>query len=319
MEKITKHKFSSSLIWKITEQLLSASITLMLTMILARILSPKEFGVITLAVVFVSFSEIFIQAGFNTALIKKTDSDWLDYSTALVLSMSLAVLLYSTVYFFAPAASVYYNIKELTIVLRTIALVIFFNGINTILIAKNVSLMNFRFLFYVNITSSLLSGVVGIVLALLKYGIWALVFQKLLQQVALSFFLSIFYNWGNGFSFSKQRMKYLLSFSSKVLLGHFIAFVSDNIYSTVIGKIYSTEELGYYDKADTIPKSLVLNLVTALMSVSLPTFSSYQCNTLEMKRVTRKVVKMATYIIFPVIFGIYATANQLVVVLFSNK
>lgn len=319
MNKISKMQFSSNLIWKLAEQFSSVALSLILAMILARLLEPADFGAIALITIFTLFSDIFVQAGFNTALVQKKETDALDYSTVMVLSIGVGAILYFGIFLFAPYVADYFEIEELTAVLRCFSIIILINGLNATLSSAAIRQMKFRLLFRANLTSTIVSGIASVILAFMGYGIWTLVLQKILQQIMITIIISVALKWKYSIAFSIDRAKSLFAFSSKVLGSSIIAFISDNTYSAIIGKVYSTRDLGYSSKADTLPSAVVLNAVTALMSVLLPTFSSYQENIEEMKHVARRIVRTATYIIFPMVFGLAVTAKGVIILVFSEK
>lgn len=319
MNRVSKIQFSTNLIWKVAEQFTSVSVSLILAMILSRLLEPADFGLIALMMIFTSFSDIFVQAGFNTALVQKKECDSLDFSTVMLLSIVVAMALYAGIFFCAPYLASYYNAEGLAVVLRVFSIIILLNGLNAVLGAAAIREMKFRLMFKANLIGTVFSGSISILLALMGYGIWALIIQKIFQQCIILIIMSIGLKWKYSLVFSIERAKGLFTFASKVLGGAFIAFLSDNTYSAIIGKVYSTDDLGYVNRADTLPSALILNAVTALMGVLLPTLSSYQDDLKEMKSVVRKVIRTATYVIFPMIFGLAAIAKGVIIIGFSEK
>lgn len=317
--KVTGKQFANNFIWKVLEQFGAQIITLILTILLARILDPKSFGVISLTSIFISFSDIFVQGGLNTAILQKEKVDKLDYSTVTFLSLVLAVVMYAIIFIISPIIAGYYDTPELELVLKVLAIIIFFNAINALLYAAVLKNMKVKLSFISNIISGIISGSIGIALALNGAGVWALVVQKLVQQFVITIILSFSLRWKFSIKYSSERAKTLFKFSFKVLAGSMIAFISDNSYNAIIGKSYSTEQLGYCDKGDQLPKSTILNIVMALVGVSLPTLSSYQSDLPKLKDMTRKIVRVSSFIIFPMAIGMIVTAQDVIILLFTEK
>lgn len=319
MKQVTGQKFINSLIWRLLEQYSAQGITLVLTIILTRILNPSDYGIIALTMIFIAFSDILTKDGFIVALVQKKDVEETDYSTAAIISLLVSFTLYFIIFIISPYVSIFYAEESLTKVLRVLTLVIFANAFGAILSAKAVRAMNFKLLFITRVVSSIISGIVGICMALTGYGVWSLVMQILLQQIIYDIILVFSLKWKVIFSYSIEKAKMLTSFGSKITIGSLIAFFSDSIYGVIIGRNYSTKDLGYFNQGDKLPQALVLNVSSAIAGVVLPTLSSYQDDIAMVKNITRRVVRTSCYMIFPLCFGLVVTARSVVTILFTSK
>jgi len=319
MKKVTKAQFLSSSVWKLVETFATKGVSLLLSLILARLLLPSDYGIIALTVVFLSLSDLFIQGGFNTALIQKEKVDEADYSTVLVLALAIATVIYVLIFVLSPLVANFFGTELLSSVLRVLGLVVFlqaFASIRTAIVTRN---MQFRVLFWCNFIGSILSGVVGIVMALLAFGVWALVAQQFLQQLFALLLLFYKIKWKPVFRFEPKRIKKLFSFSSGVLTSSLLSYVGDSVYSVFFGKAYSVRDLGYLDKGAQLPRQLSLYTFGSLTSVLLPTFSSRQSDPDSLKRLMRKITAFTAYIIFPLMAFLCVSADQIIILLLTEK
>ena len=319
MQQVTREQFTHNAMWKLVELFSTKLISLAISLVLARLLLPENYGVVALTTVFLSFSDIFIQSGFNTALIQKKEVDDVDYSTVLYLSLLIAAVLYCIIFFAAPFISQYYDEPVLRSALRVISILLFFQALAAVRRAMIVRNMQFRLLFFSSSISNLISGIVGIGMAYFNFGVWALVTQQVLYNICETFILFILMKWKPVFVFSWDRVKKLFPFGSGVLLSSLLDFVGSNIASLAIGRVYSVKELGYYNKGGELPQMISLYTFNAMNSVLLPTLASRQSDLEGMKAVVRKVISMSCYVIFPVMAGMMVVSNRLIVLLLTEK
>lgn len=292
---------------------------MLVSIILARILSPSDYGLIAITSIFIGLSEILIDGGFSTAIIRKNNVDEKDYGIALVSSLSLATVLYLVLFFLAPFISKYFNEPALIAVLRVISLTMFVQAFSVIRIGYINRNLQFKLLFQCNLISGIISGLMGILAALFGLGIWALVIQRLFQQLISTVLLfkkiEIKYKIRGSFS----QLQDLLSFGFGVVGSSLLNYVGSYIYNLVIGKRFSATELGYYDKGAQLPMQFSLYTFGAMSSVLLPTLSSYQDDLAKVKHIVRKIVRMTGYLIFPLMIGMMVTAEDLIVLLLTSK
>lgn len=224
MKEITKASAAKNSIWKLLESFLSKGVSMLVSIVLARILLPDDYGIIAFTSVFINLSDTLIQAGFSTALIRKEKVDEKDYSTVLGISIIMAFFLYIVIFLSAPIISNFYNEPLLVNVLRVIALSLFFQAFASVRTAIVSREMKFRVLFICSMVSNVLSGIVGIAIAYLGFGVWALVIQQLAQQLILTVSLFIAVKMKVKFKIYKESAKELVPFSIKVLTSSLLSF-----------------------------------------------------------------------------------------------
>ena len=316
---VTKSQFISGATWKIVESFSAKGISFVVSIILARMLMPEDYGLLALTAVFTTFSDMLIDAGFSTALIRKKDVDEYDYSSVLLMSIIIAVVLYTIIFFSAPAVGSYYNEPQLPKVLRVIALILFIQAFNSTRNASIAREMKFKLQFYCSFAACIISGTIGIILAYIGCGVWALVAQQLSQSLVFTLLIFIKIRWEFKWRFDINRMTEMLKFGSGVVGSSFINYLATSISSIVIGKHYSVKNLGYYDKGGQMPMQISLYTFSALSSVLLPTLSSHQSNLDDVKRIMRKVTHMTAFVVIPIMAGLAITSRELILLLLTEK
>ena len=319
MGVISKEQFVKGSFWKLLERFTGRGISLVVSVVLARILSADDYGLIALTTVFTNLSEILIDAGFSTALIRKQDVDDEDYACVFTISSFISVILYILLFFTAPLISNYYVKPELKNVLRVMGVILFiqaFASTRNAFVNRN---MQFKLLMKCNTIAAIISGIVGITLAYCGLEVWVLVIQRLLQQAIITFLLFMKIRWKPKFKFNKQKFKDLFGFSAGVIGASIVNYVENCVNSLVVGKHYSISDLGYMDKANLLPEQISLNSFGAMTNVLLPTVSSYQNDIERLKEVVRKVVRYTAFLLFPIMLGILSIAKEAVIVLFTEK
>ena len=319
MSEISKVQFAKGTIWKVLERFTGRGISLVISVILARILTPDDYGLIALTTVFTNLSEILIDAGFSTALIQRKEIDDDDYSCVFMINCIISAVLYVLLFLAAPAISQYYERPELTAVLRTMGVVLFIQAFASTRNAYVNRNMQFKLLMKCNTVAVIISGTVGIVMAYNGCGVWSLVAQRLLQQLIVTVILLVSVKWKLKWRFDRRKLKELFGFSVNVIGSSLVNYVENCANSLVVGKRYSVADLGFYDKGYILPEQISLNSFGAMTNVLLPTVSSYQNNLQRLKKVIRKVVGYTGYFIFPVMLGLLSVSREAVIVLFTEK
>ncbi len=319
MEKVTKKQFASNSIWKILESFLSKGVTLLVSIVLARLLDASVFGLIALTAVFTSLADILLENGFTAALISKKNCDDVDYSNSIVVSFIIALALYIIVFFSAPSLAAYYEEPDLVGIMRILGLIYFVQIFAAPRTAKVTRQMKFRLLFVCNLVSSIISGVIGIVFAYLNFGAWAIVIQRLSQQVLLTIILFIFIRWKIKFKVDFRRMLDLTKNTFGIVIGLLINYAGTAITSLVIAKIYSVTDLGYYDKGPSLPMQLSLYTFGAITSVLLPTLVSYQGDIEKIKSIVRRLNRLIAFVLAPMMVGMLLVSKELIIVLYGDK
>ncbi|AEE16173.1 lipopolysaccharide biosynthesis protein [Treponema brennaborense] len=318
-EKITKNTVISSLIWKFLERGGVQGVQFILSIVLARLVTPSDYGVIALLLVFVQIANVFIQSGFNTALIQKKDSDDVDFSSILYLSLFISAVLYLLLFFISPIIAEFYNQPVLKPLLRVISITLFFGAVNSVQSAYISKTMQFKRFFFSSMGAVIGSGILGIILAYFGFGVWALVFQQLSSVFLTCVILWFTVKWRPKLLFSFERVKQLFGFGWKLLCSALLDTVFRNIYNLVIGRLYSSSQLGVFNRGQQFPQVIASNLDGSIQSVMLPTLSANNDNVQEVKRITRRSISTSAYILMPCMFGLAAVAEPLVKLLLTDK
>lgn len=318
-QQVSKNRVISSLIWKFLERGGVQGIQFVLSIVLARLVTPEDYGIIAILLVFIQIATVFIQSGFNTALIQKKESDDLDFSSIFYLSLFVAGILYIILFFASPFVARFYKSESLTQLLRVISLTLFFGAVNSVQNAYVSKTMQFRRFFFSSMGAVIGSGVVGIIMAYKGFGVWALVFQQLVKDFLICIILWFTVKWRPKLIFSFTRVKTLFSFSWKLLVSALLDTVFRNLYSLIVGRIYNKETLGYFNRGYQFPHVIASNLDGSIQSVMLPTLSAHNDDIAEVKRITRRSISMSAFLLMPCMFGLAAVAEPLVKVLLTDK
>ena len=311
-------KVFSSLIWKFLERIGTQGIQFFVSILLARFLLPSDYGVVSMILVFIAVANVFVQTGFNTSLIQKKNVDELDFSSIFFVSFAIASISYILLFVAAPFIADFYNMPE-TKILRLLALTLFFGAINSIQEAKISKTLKFKKLFLSSIGAIICSGSTGVIMALNGYGAWALVGQQLVNSIVTCVILWFTSGWKPKLMFSFKRVKELFSFGWKVLCSSLLDTIYLNLYNLVIGKIFDSKTLGVYNKGEQFPKLIKTNVDGAIASVMLPVYAEKQEDKLKVKKMVKRSITTSAFIMFPMMFGLAAVAEPIVVILLTDK
>ncbi len=314
-----KNEVISSLIWKFLERIGTQGVQFIVSIILARLLLPSDYGVVSMILVFTAIANVFIQTGFSTSLIQKKDSDELDFSSVFYISLLIAAICYVILFFAAPIIASFYNMPAITSILRVISLTLFFGAINSVQNAKIAKEMKFKKLFLSGLVAILISGTTGVLMAYKGFGPWALVGQQIANSIATTIILWFTSGWQPKLMFSINRVKSLLSYGWKILCSALLDTIYQNIYNLVIGKFYSSSTLGNYNKGEQFPKLIAVNVDGAISSVMLPAYSKQQDRKDKLKKMVRRSIVTSSLLLFPMMFGLAAVAETVVKVLLTEN
>ena len=309
----------NGLLWKFLERFGVSGVQFILQIILARLLSPDDYGVLSIMIIFTTLANVFIQNGFNTSLIQKQDVDNRDYSSVFWLSILFSILLYIILFLFAPVLADFYKMPQICFPFRIISLMIIPGALNSIQIAIVSKKMDFKKIFTSNLFSIILSGIIGIMLAYLGAGIWALVFQTLLNVLLACLVMWFTVKWRPSLIFDFNRVKILFGYGWKLLVSTLLDTLYQDLSSLVIGKKYNSTTLGYYNRGKQFPQFLINSINGAIQSVMLPAISSIQDYKEQVKSMMRRSITLSSYIIFPVMVGLAVVAEPTVKILLTNK
>lgn len=315
-----KSNIIKSLVWKFLERIGTQGVQFIVAIVLARLLSPADFGLIALVTVFVTIANVFVQSGLNTALIQKKNADNLDFSTVFYSCLILAILLYVGLFFGSPIIAKFYNNQtELVPVIRVLGLMLPLGAMNAIQEAYIARNMMFKKLFYRSIGAIIPAGVIGVFLAYLGFGIWSLVIQQLSNSMFICIIMWFTVKWRPDLSFSLERWKGLFSFGWKLLCSALLDTFYRNIRDLVIGKLFTPTDLGFYNRGDQFPKLIITNINTSIQSVLLPSLSTVQDDRVRLKSLARRSIKTSSFLILPLMTGLAAVARPLTLVILGEK
>lgn len=280
-----------------------------MTIALARILTPKDFGLIGMLMIFIQISQAAVDGGFNLALIQKKDTDEEDYSSVFYINLVISITLYLVLFFTAPLIADFYHQPVLTSLTRVLTFVFVLNAFSFVQEARLTKEIRFKTLMIIHIPSTVLGGVVGVVMAILDFGVWSIVFMQLVTRLAYAIQIWVYSKWKPLLSFNRQRAKALFSFGSKLLIAKIIGVIYNNIFLVVIGKFYPVSSVGYYQNAFSLISTPSNTITSVLNGVTFPAFSSIQDNDLRLKAGYKRVMQQAFFWICPiyVFAGVLAT------------
>jgi teichuronic acid exporter len=309
----------SGVSWSLIDNISSSGITFLIGIILARILSPAEFGLIGMITIFIAVSNSIVDSGFSSALIQKVETKNIDFNTVFYFNLCLAITLYLILFFCAPAISRFFEepiLSSITRVMGTLLIINAFAIVQRTLLMKEV---DFKTQTKISLIASIISGFVGIGMALKGFGVWSLVGQQVSRQFLNSVFLWGFNAWRPAWEFSVQSFQELFGFGSKLLISSLIDTIYRNIYYLIIGKFYSAEQLGQYTRADQFNAIFSSNLTSVVQKVSYPVLCSIQDDEERLKQAYQRVIKSTMLVTFACMLGLAAIAKPLILVLIGAK
>ena len=313
------NKIISNLFWKFAERIGSQLVSLILSTIIARILDPADYGTMVLANVVITILRVFVDSGLSTALIQKKDADDLDFSTIFYANIFLCILVYFVIYVSTPAVADYYARPDLMQIIRVLSLTLVISGFTNVqnaYVAKN---MIFKRLFFATLAGTLFSGITGIIMAKSGYGVWSLVVQQISYALINTIVLWISVKWKPSLTFSFSRLRGLFSYSWKLLASALLDTGYGQLRQLMIAKFYSTEDLAYYSKGENFPVMLITNINASIDSILLPSMSEIQDDKESVKAMMRKSIKTAVFVLSPMLLGLAAVADKVILILLSEK
>ena len=319
MSKTLREKTINGVIWSAVERISFLGIQFLITILIARALTPSDYGLIGMLSIFIALGSVMIDSGFGQALIRKKDANQTDYSSVFFLNVFLGIVIYLILFLLAPIIANFYNTPELTKIARVAFLVFPINALGLIqntLINKSV---NFKALAKVSILSSILSGIIGIFMAYNGFGVWALVAQSIIINAFKSIFLWVFNNWRPSNIFSFSSIKNIFNFSVNLLATDSIIVLFNNIYTLIIGKFYPISQVGFYNQAKTFVDIPSQTLTMIIQRVSYPVLSTLQDNNTELRSAYRRVINLTVYLNFPLMLGLLSMGNNLFTLLLTDK
>lgn len=318
-EKMNNKGVVLNFIWRFAERCGAQVVTFIVSVILARLLAPEDYGTIALVTVFTTILQVFVDSGLSIALIQKKNADDLDFSSVFYFNFVVCIVLYIVMFLAAPAIAGFYDNNSLTSIIRVISLTIVVSGVKGIqqsYVSRN---MLFKRFFFATLGGTVFSAFLGISLAYAGGGVWALVAQQLSNTIIDTLILWITVKWRPKKMFSWERLEVLLSFGWKLLVSSLLDTVYNNLRNLIIGKIYSPADLAYYNQGDKFPKLVVTNINNSIDSVLLPTLSNEQDNRERVKNMTRRAIKTSTYVMAPLMMGLAFCSRSIIRIVLTEK
>lgn len=309
----------TNLIWRFAEKIGAQGITIITTIVMARLLTPQEYGLVAFLMIFIEILNVFIDSGLGNALIQKKDADYKDFSTVFYFNIFMCIILYCLLFVFAPVIGIFYHEAVLTPLLRVLGLTLIVSGIKNIQQAYVSRKMIFKRFFYATLIGTIISGFVGIGMAYKGFGIWALVGQYVTNTTVDTFVLWLTVEWRPKIYFSFERFKKLFSFGWKLLLSALLDTCYKNLKGLIIGKYYTKADLAYYNNGDKFPQLIVSNINASIGSVLFPYMSQVQDDKWLLKKYMRMAIRVSSYIMWPLLIGFGVCGNSIISLLLTDK
>lgn len=307
------------LIWSFGERISAQLVSLIVSVVLARMLDPEHYGILSIVSVFITFLNVFVTGGFGSALIQKKDASKTDFDTAFILSFAVSIVLYFCLFAASPFISNFYQMPELKSLIRVMGLGLPLASINSIQHASIQRSMKFKKFFLSTFSATLISGVVGIVMAYKSLGVWALAGQHLSSTFIATTILFFTAEWKPSLRFSLQSAKQIWSFGWKVLCTRLVSTLEGDIRSLIVGKVFGSADLAYYDQGRKYPAILVNNINSSIDKVMLSAYSKEQDHKEKILSMLRRSVRTGIYILVPILLGFAVVAENFVRVVLTDK
>jgi len=314
-----KQKTINSMAWSVTERLSLQVSHMLISILLARLLEPAEFGLIGMLVIFTSIAQSIVDSGFGSALIQKKNATQTDASSIFYFNLLIGIILAGILSLSAPLIANFYQQPQLVALTRVLSLNMVINAFSLVHLSMLKKNMDFKKLFIVSIIAVFISGIFGIIAAYQGMGVWSLVIQSLSNNLAQAGMLWLLSNWRPVSRVSLESLKSMFSFGSKLLIAGLIETIFKNLYQTFIGKVYLLSDLGFYSRASTMQTAASVATSMALGQVIFPAFSPYQDDNSTLRQVHSKTIKMSMFLHIPLMIGLIAIAEPLLLFLLTEK
>lgn len=316
---VNKKVVFNNIIWKSLERILSQGVSFAVSVVLARILMPEDYGIVAMVFIFLAIADVFVTSGFSTALIQDKNADDNDFSTIFFCSLIVSVFIYLILFFSAPWIAMYFHSGPLVILLKVLSLripICSFNSVQHAWVSRH---MQFKTLFLSTITGTVLSGLLGVILALNGFGVWALVGQSFTMLIVDTIVLFFMIPWRPRFCFSLKRAKGLINYGWKIMVADLSGSFFGQLRNIIIGRYYTAADLAFYNRGQQFPFLVFNNIGSSIMSVIFPAISNVGDNIDSAKQMTRRAMRVISYVLFPCLIGIAVIATPLIRLLLTEK
>lgn len=314
-----KQKTTKGLFWSSVERFSNQGVSFIFSIILARILAPSDFGIVAMIGIFFAVAQSFVDSGFSNALVRKTDRREEDLSTCFYFNIGVGIVAYIVLFLIAPFIADFYNQPILSPIIRITGFGVVLNSLCVVQQALFTIKIDFKSQAKVTLSATIISGIVGVVLAYQGYGVWALVWQGVVMSLVRMGLLWLMSKWRPKAGFSKDSFHYLFGYGSKLLASGLLDTIYNNIYPIVIGKFYSPAQLGNYSRALSFAQLPSSNITSILQRVTFPVLSTIQDDLPRLQTNYRRLLKLSAFIVFPLMMGLAAVAFPLIRIVLTPK
>lgn len=314
-----KQKALSGIFWTLIQQFSSQGISFIVTIILARLLLPEQFGLIAILNVFVNIGSILMDGGMGQSLIRTENPDIEDYSTVFYFNLIVSFIIYSVVYILSPFIAEFYNQPELEYITKWYCIIFITNAFSSIHYTRLTKNMEFKKELTITIPSLILSSTVGVLMAYNGFGIWSLVISSILQSTTVGFQLWFRSDWKPIFKFNKEKFYFHFKYGYKLTLSGILDAFFNNIYVLIIGKYFAANQVGFFNRADSLKQLPVNNISSVLNKITFPLFAKIQDDNERLKEMNKKIMQMVLYFVAPTLLIMAALGEPLFRLLFTDK
>ena len=319
MPESLKDKTIKGTFWTGLERFWVQGVQFLVMLVIARILSPKDYGLIGMISVFIAISQSLIESGFSQALIRKKDADEVDYNTVFYFNIVMSIIFYGILYLISPAIASFYKEPILCPLMRVVSLVVIINAFNIVQGSIFSIQLDFKKQAHSGMLAAIISGVASIILAIKGFGVWTLVYQQLISTIVITIVLWSYSNWRPKWIYSWKSFKELFSFGLNLVISGLIDTIYNNLYVLVIGKIYNATSLGYYGRAEHYAQLPASNFNSIFFRVTYPVLCKLQDDDNKLREIYMKMLRVSTFVLFPIMCGIAGAAYPVVVALVGEK
>ncbi len=318
-EQSLKQKATHGVLWSFVDQIGTQAMGFVIGIILARILAPSDYGLIGMLSIFTGIASSLIDSGFSQALIQKVDRTEADFSTVFYYNLGIGVIFYVLLFIASPWIADFYNVPLLESITKALALIFVINSLTVVPRTKLNIKVDFKTQTKISIVTMIISGTIGITLAVKGFGVWALVFQNIIGAICNVAMFWFYYRWKPLLVFSKESFHRLFGFGSKLMVTGLLNNIYTNIYTMVIGKVYSASDLGYYTRAQQLQTLPTKNITSLLLRVTFPILCTVQDDDKRLIAIYKNLIRMVSFITFPLMFLLLAVARPLIIILVTEK
>jgi len=315
----TNQRTKNAIKWSAIEKYSVQALQFVISIILARLLGPSDYGLIAMVLVVVNLFSIINETGLGASLLQKLDRDELDFSSVFISNIILGIILYLIVFFSSPFISIFFNQPELTILIRVVGTTLIINSFLVVQRTKLLIDLDFKTQALASLPALIISGTLAILAALKGLGVWALVIQITISALINLILIWFLVKWHPKLNFSLKRIRPLFQFAYKLVLARFINTIFNQVYTAIIGKAFTASQLGFYNRANNLKNISSNNITGVIQRVSTPMLCEAQKSNAQMKDVLMKFIGSTALLVFPLLFGVFILAKPLIIILLTEK